>query len=381
MKWLGRFVIALLFLATAAGAVAASQYGYVGRLRERIWGRPARLSAGDFPAGVAAPDDDVAAIPLRATMIGTVARGSIAPLLWATGDADRVGLFRAGYALDVKMQLFDNEDDLRAAFVKGGDNGGVDLVAISVSTLAMMSAPLRDAAPRTVLLLGRSRGQDLLVGSGAITTPALLSGKRLGTEPRSTSHYLALWAMSRAGLSLRDVTLVPLPSAFGAGAALKAKKVDAVAGYLGDLDPAVKEVGGTVVASTVDAPHLIATVLVTRGDFAARYPDAIRRLIRGALDANVQAAKDPSDAARALGQAAPQLGDPTEAMRSAPPASLKDNLGFFGLEGEAPVTYAESYQSAAALGLKLGATTVAAPAADDTTDLGPLRYVVSSKGP
>jgi ABC-type nitrate/sulfonate/bicarbonate transport system substrate-binding protein len=214
-----------------------------------------------------------------------------------------------------------------------------------------------------------------------MTAPAALAGKRLGTEPRSTSHYLALWAMSRAGLSLRDVTLVPLSSAFAAGAALKAKKVDAVAGYLGDLDPAMKEVGGNVVASTVDAPHLIATVLVTRGDFAARYPDAIRRLIRGALDANAQAAKDPSDAARALGTAAPALGDPTEAMRSAPPASLKDNLGFFGLEGEAPVTYVESYQSAAALQLKLGATTGAAPAAEETADLGPLRYVLSTKGP
>ena len=82
-----------------------------------------------------------------------------------------------------------------------------------------------------------------------------------------------------------------------------------------------------------------------------------------------------------MGLAAPQLGDPTEAMRSAPPASLKDNLGFFGLEGEAPVTYGELYQSAAALGFKLGATGTAAPATEETTDLGPLRYVVSSKGP
>jgi len=221
----------------------------------------------------------------------------------------------------------------------------------------------------------------VVVGLGGITHPGALSTKRLGAEPRSSSHYLALWAMSRAGLSLRDVTLVPLGSAFEAGAALRAKKVDAVAGYLGDLDPVRKELGGAVIASTVDAPHLIATVLVSRGDFAARYPDAIRRVIRGALDANAQAAKDPSEAARALGAAAPQLGDPTEAMRSAPPASLKDNLGYFGLEGEAPVTYAESYQSAAALQVKLGVSPVTPPSAEDTADLGPLRYVASVKRP
>lgn len=377
----GRVVLAFGFVVTAAGAVVASQHGYIDRVRDRVWGRPARLSAGDFPAGVAAPDDDVAAIPLRATTIGAVPRGSVAPLLWASGDGERVGLFRAGYAIEVKVQLFEREDELRAAFVKGGDNGGVDLAAMSVSTLAMMAQPLRDAAPRSVLLLGRSRGQDLLVGSPLVSSVGALAGKRLGTEPRSTSYYLALWAMSRGGLSLRDVTLVPLPSAFAAGAALRDKKVDAVAGLLGDLQPVMKEIGGSIVASTVDAPHLIATVLVSRGDFAARYPDAIRRLIRGALDANAQATKDSSEAARALGAAAPQLGDPTEAMRSAPPASLKDNLGFFGLEGEAPVTYAESYQSAAALQLKLGVKTAAPSSADETIDLGPLRYVASTKGP
>ncbi len=378
-----RVLVALGFVVTAGLAVAASQYGYVDRLRDRVWGRPARLSAGDFPAGVAAPDDDVPAVPLRATVIGVVPRGSVAPLLWAVGDSERVGLFRASYALDVKVQVFEREDDLRAAFIKGGDNGGVDVAALGVPTLAMQAQALRDAAPRTVVLLGRSRGQDVLVAAPGISSPPQLSGKRLGTELRSTSHYLALWAMSRAGLSLRDVTVVPLSSAFTAGAALKAKKVDAVAGFLGDLEPAVKEVGGAVVASTVDAPHLIATVLVTRGEFAARYPDAIRRLIRGVLDANAQVAKDPSDAARALGQAAPQLGDPNEAIRSAPPASLKDNMGFFRLEGEAPVTYLEAYQSAAALQLKLSALppSVSPVNAEDTVDLGPLRYVVSAKGP
>ncbi len=376
---LRRVVAILVLLALAGGAVAAARLGYVERLRNRLWGRPARLSAGDFPAGVAAPVDDWASLPARATVIGVVPRGSVAPLLWAAGDGERPGLFRTAYALDVTARVFLREDELRLALARGADNGGVDFAALAVPTLAMSAQGLRDAAPRTVLLLGRSRGQEVL-GAAKVKSPAELAGKRLGAELKSPSHYLALWVMSRAGLTTRDVTVVPLGSAFEAGEALKAGRVDAAAGFVGDLAPVVKELGGVMVSSTVDAPHLLATVLVVRGDFAARYPDAVRRVVRGTLDANAQVLKDTTRAARALGEAAPKLGDPTEAISAAPPATVRDNLAFFGLAGEAPVTYAEQYQSAGSLASKLfGAPPAAEP--EDTVDLGALKYVSSARGP
>ena len=133
-------------------------------------------------------------------------------------------------------------------------------------------------------------------------------------------------------------------------------------------------------ASTADAPHLLATVLVTRGDFAARYPDAIRRVIRGVLDANEQVLKDRSDAARVLGTLAPHVGDPMEAIAAAPPATLRENLAFFGIADEAPVTYAELFRSAGALNEKLfGAPP--APHSEDTADLGALQYVAMPQVP
>lgn len=376
----GRLLLALFFVGLAAGAVVANRLGYVERLRDRLQGRAPRLAVGDFPAGVMAPVDDVVKVPTRPVLVGFVPRGSVAPLLFAAGDADRVGLFRAAYAIDVKMVAFEREDELRKALVAGGENGGVDLVALPVSSLAMSASLLRDAAPRTLMLLGRSRGHDVIGARAGISSFAELAGKRIGVEERALPWYVFLWAMSRAGLSLRDVRLVPLESSFEAGAALKAKKVDAVAGFAGDVGPAVKEIGGAIIGTTADAPHLVATVLVTRGDFAARYPDGIRRLLRGLLDANAAVTKDLTDAARVLGTVAPQLGDPTEAIRAAPPASLKDNLAFFGLADEAPVTYHELFESAAALNQKLfGAPP--APSAEDTADLGALKYVASARGP
>jgi len=363
---LKRIFAALIFIGLAAGAVAATQYGYVERLRDRIYGRPPRLTAGDFPAGVMAPIDDVVRLPTRPLVIGLVPRGSSAPVFWAAGDA---GLFRTGYAIDVKAQAFTREEDLRKALIAGGENGGVDLAALPVSSVAMSASLLRDASPRVVMLLGRSRGHEALAAKN-VTSLQQLAGKRIGVEERSSASYLLLWSLSRVNLSLRDVKVVPLDDAYSAGAALQRADIDAVVGFKGDIEGK----GAAILASTADAPHLTATVLVTRGDFAARYPDAIRRVIRAVLDANAQTLKDATGTARALGTVAPQLGDPLEAIAQAPPATAKDNLAFFGITEESPVTYFELFNSAEALNRKLF-NAPPGPEAETTVDLGPLKYV------
>lgn len=371
-----RWVLAVFSVLLAALAVTASRMGWIERARERIYGPAPRLAAGDFPAGVMAPIDDLVKIPGRAMVVGIVPHGTEAPILWAAGDSERVGLFRAGYAIDVRVTRFDREEELRKALISGGENGGVDLAVLPVSSVAMSASLLRNANPRVIMLVGRSRGQEVLVGKG-ITRVQELVGKRIAVEDRSGPWYLLLWSLSRAGLSLRDVQLVPLDSAFTAGAALRDGKADAVAGLVGDVSPVAKEVGAQTLATTADAPHLLATVLVARGDFAARYPDAIRRFLRGALDANAQVLKDRSDAARVLGTLAPQLGDPMEAIALAPPATLKENLAFFSVSDEAPVTWRELFDSAASLNQKLF-NAPPAPAAEDTADLGALKYVAGN---
>jgi ABC-type nitrate/sulfonate/bicarbonate transport system substrate-binding protein len=377
----------------AVGYLLASRLGYLDRLQARFF--PAaketvRLSPGDFPAGVAAPVADVASVPLRPTLIGFTARGSAAALLLATGGASTLdnpgpppgaaqGVLKTAYAMDARAVVFATEEELRQALSVGAEHGGVDMAAISVDRLAAWMPLLRDAAPRTVMLLGRSRGQEALAAVG-VPDLASLRGKRLGVYPTSSSYYFALWVLSRAGLRMADVRWVDLPSTLDAGRALREGRADAVAGLWGDVELAARDRGGAVLATTADAPHLVATVLVTRGDYAARYPDAVRRLIRGLLDASSAVLKDPGPGARLLGEVAPYLGDPTEAVRSAPPATLADNRAFFGLSGEAPVTYDELFQSASALYKKIKRT-AAVPPAEDTRDLGALKYVSEARGP
>lgn len=386
----GIWVLGLLVVAVA-GWLAASRLGYLDRLQTRLFPRsapPVRLTAGDFPAGVSAPVGDIASVPLRPTLIGFSPRGSSAALLLATGSADlpevapsqnrEPGLFKSAYALDAAGVIYAREADLKKALARGGERGGVDMAILSVDALARWAPELRDAAPRAMLLVGRSRGQEALAAVG-VDSLAQLRGKRLGVYEEGTAYFFALWVLSRAGLGAQDVTWVELPSTLDAGRALREGRADAVAGLDGDVALAARDRDGKVLATSADAPHLVASVLVVRGEFAARYPDAVRRVIRGLLDAASLLLRDPEPGARLLGEIAPYLGDPRDAIKGAPPATLEDNLAFFGLSGEAPVTYDELFQSANALYAKLRKTK-GRLAAEDTRDLGALQYVSEARG-
>jgi ABC-type nitrate/sulfonate/bicarbonate transport system substrate-binding protein len=385
------FIFLLAAALFAAAYVVGLRLGYVDRLQARFFPRlqhGARLSSGDFPAGVAAPVGELASVPLRPTLIGFTPRGSSAALLLATGgirstDLDprarlAQGLLKLAYSMEARSVVFAREDDLRKALAFGAENGGVDMAAISVDRLAQWWAVLRDAAPRTVLLLGGSQGQEALAAVGGVETLADLRGKRIAAYSQSSAYYFALWALSRVGLGTREVRFIELDSSLDAGNALREGRADAAAGFSADLELATRDRAGKILTTTADAPHLVSTILVARGEFAARYPGAVRRILRGLLDAGASVRRDSTEGARLLGEVAPYLGDPAEAIRTAPPADLKENLAFFGLSGESPVTYDELFSSAAALFMKIGKTN-SLPSAEDTRDIGALRYVSEAR--
>jgi ABC-type nitrate/sulfonate/bicarbonate transport system substrate-binding protein len=370
--------LALLVL-VAGGAVWAAEAGHVERLRRRLWGRPVRLSAGDFPPGVSAPVDDVASVPLRPVRLGFVPRGATAALAAAGHLQGREGsaeatLFHTAFAIDVELVPFVSHDEVRRALVQGAEAGGVDLAALTVHGMALEAALLRDAAPRAVLLLGKSRGADALAVPAAVTSAAGLKGLTVAVEARSPAHYFLLWQLSRVGASLKDLNVLTVGSSQEAVAALREGRAQAAAAPTAALEDAVKEKGAHLLGTTADAPHLVATVLVTRGDFAARYPDAIRRVVRGALEAGARARKDPAPAVALLGALAPTQGDPAEALRGEPPASLEENLAFFSLAGFSPVTWAELYESAALLGQRLEGAGSSLPA-EEARDISALKFV------
>jgi ABC-type nitrate/sulfonate/bicarbonate transport system substrate-binding protein len=284
------------------------------------------------------------------------------------------------WGLDLDVALVPDERALLDAVSVAGERGGADAVAVSVDRLAQLRQTFPAARLRAVLLLSRSRGQDVVAAAAGIDQIPALRGRRIAAPLGGPGRYFLLWSLAQAGVSASEVRLVPVATSIEAGRLLREARVDAAAGSAVELAAPARERGGRVIASTADAPHLVALVLAVRADVLARYPDAVRRLTRSLLDAAEAAGRDPTDAARMLSASIPQLGDPFEALKADPPAGLADNLSFFGVRGDAPVRYEELFTSASALWRKLGEPADTGPA-PDSRELGPLLAVAASPTP
>ena len=371
----GKLLLVVLGLAILAFTV--DHYALEGRFLKKtglVHDQPLNLTVGDFPPGAAAPASDVARVPTRAVKLAALARGSAASLLLAcagTGAHKDSPVTRA-YGLDVDLNLLADERAVSDALAAGGDRpGGADCAVVSVDRLAQLRVSLSDAKLKTVLLVSRSRGHEAIAGAAGVSQVASLRARKVAVPTRSPSRFFLLWELAQVPLSPSAVEIVPVLSSADAARLFREARVEAAVGAASDLAGPAKERAGALIATSADAPQLVATVLVVRSEFLARYPDAVRRLVRAVLDAADATAREPVDSARLLNQAAPQLGDPFEALKSDPPALLAENLAFFDIRGDAPVRYEELYKSAADLWRKLGEPTDASLPAD-TRELGPL---------
>ncbi|HEY3449142.1 MAG TPA: ABC transporter substrate-binding protein [Myxococcales bacterium] len=367
----------LVVLGLAILAFTLDRYALNGALLKRAGmarEAPVVLGVGDFPPGAAAPATDIARVPTRALKLAVMPRGSAASLLLATGGtgAHKDAPVTKAYGLDVDLMLQPDERAVSDALALGGDRpGGADAAVLSVDRVAQLRASLSDLKLKTVLLISRSRGHEAIAAAAGISQVASLRGRKVAVPARSPARFFLLWELAQVPLWPSTLEIVRVESSADAARLLREARVDAAAGAVSDLIGPARERAGGIVASSADAPQLIATVLVVRAEFLARFPDAVRRLARAQLDSADAVSREPGEAARLLSASAPQLGDPFEAIKSDPPAVLLDNLAFFDVKGDAPVRYEELYKSAAELWRKLGEPAdTSLPA--DTRELGPL---------
>jgi ABC-type nitrate/sulfonate/bicarbonate transport system substrate-binding protein len=372
-----------VILGLAILAFTADRYAFNSLLLKRlnvVRDTPVSLGAGHFPPGAAAPASDVVRVPTRPLKVVALARGSAASLLLACGGAGahKDAPVTKGFGLEVDLNLLADERALSDSLALGGDRpGGADAAVVSVDRFAQLRAILSDAKLKAVLLMSRSRGHEAIAGAAGVSQVASLRARKVAVPTRSPARFFLLWELSQVPMSPSAVELVPVLSSADAARLFREARVEAAAGAASDLAGPARERAGAIIATSADAPQLIATVLVVRSEFLARYPDAVRRLVRAELDAADAAARDPVDSARLLNQAAPQLGDPFEAIKSDPPAQLAENLAFFDIRGDSPVRYEELFKSAADLWKKLGEPSDAS-LPSETRELGPLLAAAAS---
>lgn len=167
--------------------------------------------------------------------------------------------------------------------------GSVDVVTGAYEHTIRMQARGQDLV--AVVELGRFPG--IVVGvrkdlADKVNSAADLKGLKIGvTAPGSSTHNIVNYALNKAGLSPRDVSIIGVGASSTAVAAVEKGEIDAIS----NIDPAIsmidKKVGLKVVVDTrteKDTIELLgapapAAVLYLRPEFAEKNPETVQALV------------------------------------------------------------------------------------------------------
>lgn len=147
-------------------------------------------------------------------------------------------------------------------------------------TLVPLAQGLKQVA---VLVNDNSAGNDGIVAKAGITSVKDLKGKKVATELGTVDHFLLMIALSRAGLTEKDITFVPMPVPDAAAAFIKGS-VDACVVWQPSLDLAIKEGKGTVIYSSKDTPGLIPDMLVFQEKVIKERPADVQAIVKTWFD-------------------------------------------------------------------------------------------------
>lgn len=150
-------------------------------------------------------------------------------------------------------------------------SGEWDVLATTLDGFARQSDP---AIGAITTVIDESAGADKLVAKPEIATINDLRGKRIAFSQGSVGEYFLYYALSLAGLTPQDVTLVPQESVAAAVQAYTTGQVDVVSAWEPDVLAAEQQGARVVIAS--DTLRAILDVLITARPALANKPEAIQ---------------------------------------------------------------------------------------------------------
>jgi NitT/TauT family transport system substrate-binding protein len=242
-------------------------------------------------AGSAATAAVAAPTPLK---IGTVVWIGYGPFYVAEAQ----DLFKK-YNLKVSLQVFSDPALIPPALVGGAIDGAM------VTYDQVIGQVASGKAQKVVMPIDYSNGGDAIVADRSIVKLADMKGKKIGYNPLSPSDFLLSYALSKAGLSAKDITPVSMtPEAVPAAMASGQMPIGVT--YEPSLSQIVGQGGGKkfkVLFSSKDAPGLIADVLVFDDKFIKARPTEVSGVIQGYLDGLAFMRAKPDEAAKIIGKA------------------------------------------------------------------------------
>jgi NitT/TauT family transport system substrate-binding protein len=242
-------------------------------------------TVGGLPSAHAAP----------ATMkIGTVVWIGYGPFY----VAEALDLFKKSN-LKVKLQFFTDPALIPSAMASGAVDGAMLTYDQVIGEVA------KGRSAKVVMPIDYSNGGDAIVADASVTKVADFKGKPVAYNPLSPSDFLLAYALSKNGLTEKDIKPVNMtPEAIPA--AMASGKVPVGVTYEPSVSQILSQGGGKkfkVVFSSKDAPGLIADVLVFDDKAIKAKPEQIKGLIQGYLDGLAYMKAKPDEAAKIIGKA------------------------------------------------------------------------------
>lgn len=220
--------------------------------------------------------------------------------------------------VDVTITNFSNDADMSAAFA----SDRVQLANVASHTALQLVEQGLDIS--IVLLLDASLTADAILTDGSITDVADLAGQDIAFEEGSVSNLLLGYALGEAGLSLDDITPVPMdPSE--AATALIGGSVPAAVTY----EPYISEARNAsdsfeVIYTAAENAGLISDVLIVDNDYLDENPGIVQKVVN-AWGPAIEFYNSDTDEARTI--IAENVGSDVEALETA-----FDGVEFYSLE-------------------------------------------------
>lgn len=171
-------------------------------------------------------------------------------------------------------------------------------------TLSDTLAPAsKDIKLKAVLVNDNSAGGDGLVATDKVKSLADLKGKTVATELGTVDHLLLITALSRVGLTEKDINFVNM-TVNDAGPAFISGQLDAAVLWEPFLGKAIGSGKGRLIFSSRDTPGLIPDLLVLKEKVVQERREDVKRILRAWFDALDFWRQNPDEALAIMAKAA-----------------------------------------------------------------------------
>ncbi|WP_283193105.1 ABC transporter substrate-binding protein [Rhizobium sp. AN80A] len=209
------------------------------------------------------------------------------------------GLFKKAGLEEVELVNFTEDKDLNAALASG------QLDAANIATHTAMGMVAAGLPVKIVSLLDFSLTADAILAGSDINSVADLKGKSVAYEEGTTSDILLNYALAANGMTIDDITRVPMPAA-DAGSALIAGRVPVAVTYEPYISTArAQDKAIKLLFEAGKDPGLVSDVLVVREDVLKSKPGQVLAMLKAwdaaLADYKANTAEDRAIIAKAVG--------------------------------------------------------------------------------